>query len=149
MKLVEEKVVERFEFIRKEFGYSYPELAKLIGFDLKGDTLRKAISRGKLKEIFVLSAINKLDVSHAWMFHGKGDMKSSINNETNIYLEKDGVKIYINEIIKFLDDNATLLEEVDDNYNTWIQNKANQKMFKVFRDNNIEYKVVVNNSLEK
>lgn len=150
MKLVSEEVVKRVDLVRKEFGYSYPQFADLVGFDLKGDTLRKAIARKKLKEIFVLSIINKLDINQTWMFQGTGEMKSKESLKTsNIYLEKDGVKIYVKEIIKFLDDNHELLEEIDDDYGTWIENRANMKMFKVFRENNIEYKVIVNNSTEK
>ncbi len=146
MDLVDKEVADRLELVRKEFGYSYSKLAELIGYKLKGDTLRKSIDRGRVQKIYVMSAIHKLNINSDWMFKGIGEMKIDPTSiYPNIYLEKNDVKISIREITKFLDDHEQILMDNDEDYKVWWDDKVNNRMFKVFRDNNIEFKVVVNN----
>lgn len=150
MDLVNEEVANRLELVRKEFGYSYNKMADIIGHNLKGDTLRKSIDRGRVKKIYVLSAIHKLSINSDWMFHGNGVMKLDPTlTIPNIYLEKEGVRVSVKEILQFLKENKQILSETDDDYKYWLEDMVNSKMFQVFRDNNVEFKVIVSNEPDK
>ncbi len=150
MELVDKKVADRLELVRKEFGYSNNKMAEVIGHKLKGDTLRKSIERGRVQKIYVLSAIHKLGISRAWIFDGIGDMKADNSAvEEKIYFEKDNVRASIKEILDFLDEYEQSLSDKDNDYKAWLDNKVNAKMFQVFRENKVNFNVVVNNPIDK
>ena len=146
MDLVNGEVAKRLELVRKEFGYSYNKMAEVIGHNLKGDTLRKSIDRGRVKKVYINAAIHILGISADWMYHGNGDMKlDPAQTGAKACLQKDGAVISVKEILDFLNENEQLLLDTDPEYKQWLDHKVNAKMFQVFRENNVEFKVVVAN----
>ncbi|WP_024772957.1 helix-turn-helix domain-containing protein [Aquimarina macrocephali] len=135
---------ERIEFVRKKRGLSYPKMANLIG-TIKGDALRKAIKSDSVKEYYITLISNKLNINEEWILTGNGeweDVDGSINNpDERMYLEKNGVKIYIKEITRYLDKNEEELKEREEDYRLWWADKINNGMFRFFKEHGIEVRV--------
>lgn len=135
---------ERIEFVRKKRGLSYPKMAMLIG-TVKGDALRKAIKSDSVKEYYVTLISNKLNVNEDWILTGDGEWENvdgiSVDLNERMYLEKNGVKIYIKEITRYLDKNEKELKEKEEDYRLWWADKINSGMFRFFKEHGIEVKV--------
>ncbi|WP_062060141.1 hypothetical protein [Aquimarina longa] len=135
---------ERIEFVRKKRGLSYPKMAKLIGA-VKGDALRKAIKADSVKEYYITLISNKLNVNEDWILTGNGEWEnvdgSSVDLNERMYLEKNGVKIYLKEITQYLDKNEKELKEKEEHYRLWWADKINSGMFNFFKEHGIEVKV--------
>ncbi len=141
---------DRIDYIRKKRGLSFKQLADMIG-GISGDGLRKAIDRGSAKDVFYAERIAvETGFSEEWVTEGVGDkiIDISVNQEImdnpNLYFEKEGVKIHIDEIVDFMEERYKVLLKESNKYKFFMGDKANALMYKFFKEHGIEVKV--NNS---
>ena len=141
-----DKLRDRIDYIRKDSGLSYKELAELIG-GISGDGLRKAIIRASSKDEYYAKRIaEEIGYSKEWVIEGKGEMKNNDLRKTNfedprLYFLKDGVKIYIDEIVDFMEEDFDYLITKSIKYKFFMGDKTNSLMFQFFKEHGIEVKV--------
>ena len=142
----------RIDYIRKNCGLSYKNLAELVD-GISGDGLRKAIQRGSQKDEYYAKQIAlKTGYNESWVLKGIGEMKLSATKETlpsedsRLYLVKDGVKIHIDEMVDFMEGNYTYLLEKALKYKFFMGDKTNILMYKFFKEHGIEVKINNNDS---
>ena len=92
-------IYDRLEFARKQLGYSYAALGKIL--NISGDAVRKGIiDRKNLKPNYINVLINSLNISDQWLHTGLGDMLNEVLSiNTNEY--KKTVEDYKNIDGKF------------------------------------------------
>lgn len=146
---------ERIDFIIKKKGLSYNQLSKLIGSIISGDGLRKAIVRSSKKDEYYLELIAKhTGFNLEWILNGEGNAraneKSEITTKTNdtktntlnvAYLEKDGVKIHIDEMVDFMEEKYDELLLESNKYRFFMSDKTNIRMYQFFKEHGIQVKV--------
>ncbi len=131
---------ERIDYIRKKKGLSFKQLADLIG-GISGDGLRKAIDRGSSKDLFYISRIaTATGFREEWITTGEGDETLTSYN-SSLFFEKNGVKIHIDEIVDFMEENYTTLLSDSNKYRFFMGDKANILMYKFFKEHGIEVRV--------
>lgn len=78
---------KRVDYVRKENGLSYEQLAALVG-GIKGDAIRKAISRNTLKPMYINLISDKLGVSRQWIETGEGEIPGIKPNDLGLVYNK-------------------------------------------------------------
>ena len=145
-------ITDRIEHIRVQNGLSYQGLADLVG-NIKGDAIRKAIVRGKIKDHYVNIISEKLGVNKEWILSGKGDIKNKNSFEASVLkseisTDENGISIISIGNMKIpIKDLAGILEEnyqnllLDSSFKLFMNDKINNGMFKFFKEHGIEVKI--------
>ncbi len=138
---------DRVDYIRKMKGLSFKQLADLLG-GISGDGLRKAIDRGSSKDIFYAKQIaEKTGFNSKWLIEGEGNMmidepvhQFKMENP-KLYFVKEGVKVHIDEYIDYMEENYDTLIKESNKYRFFMGDKANNLMYKFFKEHGIEVKI--------
>jgi transcriptional regulator with XRE-family HTH domain len=65
----------RLEYVRKQKGFTYSQLADLVG--ITGDAIRIAVKRDKVKDYYINVFSEKFEINRDWLLTGNGDIISS------------------------------------------------------------------------
>lgn len=102
-------VSERIEYLKKNKGLTYSDLAKELG--ISGDAVRIALKRNSLKEYYINIISEKFGISKDWIINGEGSMEntsgvlSKITEQTEQYITNSNGNKY-----KELSDGNYLIE---------------------------------------
>ncbi len=137
---------DRIDYIRKDCGLSYKNLAELVG-GISGDGLRKAINRGSKKDEFYAKQIAiKTGYNQNWVLEGLGEkkpitMKEIPTEDSRLFLVKDGTRVHIDEIVDFMEGDYDFLIEKSLKYKFFMGDKTNTLMYKFFKEHGIQVKI--------
>ena len=73
------EIAERLEYLRKQKGLSYKDLGDII--NRTGDTVRKAIERGSIKEVHLNTFSYSLGINKNWLLTGEGEMEADVSSD--------------------------------------------------------------------